>query len=102
MRTRTGLRPALEYDVRVVLGLILVVFGMCVGVVICLEEAEAEAKKNLTPCFQLPAYSLGEAVETVETVEVNAQTNEEVVTTTTREIPMLFVRGDTVVLIIAA
>ncbi|VVC39995.1 Hypothetical protein CINCED_3A009843 [Cinara cedri] len=42
---------------------------------------------------------LGEAEETITTVEVDEETFEEVYKTTKRTIPMLFVRGDGVILV---
>lgn len=42
---------------------------------------------------------LGEAEETVTTVEIDEETYEEVYRTTKRSIPMLFVRGDGVILV---
>lgn len=41
---------------------------------------------------------LGDAEETVTTVEIDEETYEEVYKTTKRTIPMLFVRGDGVIL----
>lgn len=42
---------------------------------------------------------LGDAEETVTTVEIDEETYEEVYKTTKRNIPMLFVRGDGVILV---
>lgn len=42
---------------------------------------------------------LGDAEETVTTVEIDEETYEEVYKTTKRTIPMLFVRGDGVILV---
>ncbi|CAH1738562.1 uncharacterized protein LOC114124552 [Aphis gossypii] len=42
---------------------------------------------------------LGEAEETITTIEVDEETFEEVYKTTKRTIPMLFVRGDGVILV---
>lgn len=42
---------------------------------------------------------LSEAEETVTTIEIDEETYEEVYKTTKRSIPMLFVRGDGVILI---
>ena len=42
---------------------------------------------------------LGEVEETVTTVEIDEETYEEVYRTTKRNIPMLFVRGDGVILV---
>lgn len=42
---------------------------------------------------------LGDAEETVTTVEIDEETYEEVYKTTKRIIPMLFVRGDGVILV---
>merc|ERR1719489_671019 len=42
---------------------------------------------------------LGEVEETVTSVEVDEETYEEVYKTTRRSIPMLFVRGDGVILV---
>ncbi|KAJ1922701.1 Sm-like protein lsm3b, partial [Tieghemiomyces parasiticus] len=42
---------------------------------------------------------LGDVEENVTTVELNAESQEEVVRTTTRKIDMLFVRGDGVILV---
>lgn len=42
---------------------------------------------------------LGEAEETITTVEIDEETYEEVYRTTKRNIPMLFVRGDGVILV---
>lgn len=57
----------------------------------------------MTVCLQ--AYDqhlnmvLGEVEETVTTVEIDEETYEEVYRTTKRNIPMLFVRGDGVILV---
>ena len=37
--------------------------------------------------------------ETITTTEIDAETNEELIQTTKRTIPLLFVRGDVVILI---
>lgn len=42
---------------------------------------------------------LGEVEETITTVEIDEETYEEVYKTTKRSIPMLFVRGDGVILV---
>lgn len=42
---------------------------------------------------------LGDAEETITTVEIDEETYEEVYRTTKRNIPMLFVRGDGVILV---
>lgn len=42
---------------------------------------------------------IGDVEETLTTVEVDEDTYEEVVRTTTRNIPMLFVRGDAVLVL---
>lgn len=42
---------------------------------------------------------LGDVEETVTTVEIDEETYEEVYRTTKRNIPMLFVRGDGVILV---
>lgn len=42
---------------------------------------------------------LGDAEETVTTIEIDEETYEEVYRTTKRNIPMLFVRGDGVILV---
>lgn len=66
-------------------------------------ELTANAK-NFSRYF-LQAYDqhlnmvLGEAEETVTTVEIDEETYEEVYRTTKRNIPMLFVRGDGVILV---
>ena len=42
---------------------------------------------------------LGEVVETVTTQEIDAETDEEIIRTSKRNIEMLFVRGDVVILV---
>ena len=42
---------------------------------------------------------LGEVEETVTTMEIDEETYEELIKTTKRTVPMLFVRGDGVILI---
>lgn len=42
---------------------------------------------------------LGDAEETITTVEIDEETYEEVYRSTKRNIPMLFVRGDGVILV---
>jgi len=42
---------------------------------------------------------LGDADETVTTVDIDEETLEEIIKTTNRRIPMLFVRGDGVILV---
>lgn len=42
---------------------------------------------------------LGEAEETITTIEIDEETYEEMYRTTKRTIPMLFVRGDGVILV---
>merc|ERR1712072_1334053 len=42
---------------------------------------------------------LSDVTETITTVEVDEETDEELVRTTKREVGMLFVRGDTIVLV---
>lgn len=42
---------------------------------------------------------LSGAVETVTSSEVDAISSEEIINTTTREIPLIYIRGDAVVLI---
>ena len=62
-------------------------------------------KLKLTPHVFLQAYDqhlnmiLGDVEETVTTVEIDEETYEEVYRTTKRNIPMLFVRGDGVILV---
>lgn len=61
--------------------------------------------KELLILVVLQAYDqhlnmvLGEAEETITTVEIDEETYEEVYRTTKRNIPMLFVRGDGVILV---
>ena len=62
-------------------------------------------KLILTPHVFFQAYDqhlnmiLGDVEETVTTVEIDEETYEEVYRTTKRNIPMLFVRGDGVILV---
>ena len=42
---------------------------------------------------------LGDAEETVKTVEIDESTDEELISTKTRKLPMVFVRGDVVILV---
>uniref|UniRef100_A0AC35G527 Sm domain-containing protein n=1 Tax=Panagrolaimus sp. PS1159 TaxID=55785 RepID=A0AC35G527_9BILA len=42
---------------------------------------------------------LSDVVETITTTETDPDSTEEIVKTTTREIPLLFIRGDSVVLV---
>lgn len=61
--------------------------------------------RSLKPIFNIQAYDqhlnmiLGEVEETVTTTEVDEETDEEIVKKQTRQIGMLFVRGDIVVLV---
>lgn len=61
--------------------------------------------KHLFTTFLFQAYDqhlnmvLGDAEETITTVEIDEETYEEVYRTTKRNIPMLFVRGDGVILV---
>ncbi|KAG9151726.1 hypothetical protein Leryth_002011 [Lithospermum erythrorhizon] len=60
---------------------------------------------HLNWCIALHAYDqhlnmiLGDIEETVTTVEIDDETYEEIVRTTRRNIPFLFVRGDGVILV---
>lgn len=66
-----------------------------------------ERKKNMciSKTIKFQAYDqhlnmvLGEVEETVTTIEIDEETYEEVYRTTKRNIPMLFVRGDGVILV---
>ena len=59
---------------------------------------------TITTCF-LQAYDthlnmiLGDVEETVTTIEIDEETYEEVYRSTKRTIPMLYVRGDSVILV---
>lgn len=60
---------------------------------------ERELKGRLNAYDQHLNMILGEVEETVTTVEIDEETYEEVYRTTKRNIPMLFVRGDGVILV---
>nr|CAD7263919.1 unnamed protein product [Timema shepardi] len=60
---------------------------------------ERELRGKLHAYDQHLNMVLGEAEETVTTVEIDEETYEEVYKTTKRNIPMLFVRGDGVILV---
>ena len=60
---------------------------------------ERELKGGLNAYDQHLNMILGEVEETVTTVEIDEETYEEVYRTTKRNIPMLFVRGDGVILV---
>ncbi|XP_011568719.2 U6 snRNA-associated Sm-like protein LSm3 [Plutella xylostella] len=60
---------------------------------------ERELRGKLHAYDQHLNMVLGEAEETITTVEIDEETYEEVYRTTKRTIPMLFVRGDGVILV---
>ncbi|KAK0087208.1 hypothetical protein PV325_001577 [Microctonus aethiopoides] len=60
---------------------------------------ERELRGRLHAYDQHLNMVLGDAEETVTTVEIDEETYEEVYRTTKRNIPMLFVRGDGVILV---
>ncbi|CAG5095392.1 Similar to Lsm3: U6 snRNA-associated Sm-like protein LSm3 (Mus musculus) [Cotesia congregata] len=60
---------------------------------------ERELRGRLHAYDQHLNMILGDAEETVTTVEIDEETYEEVYRTTKRNIPMLFVRGDGVILV---
>lgn len=60
---------------------------------------ERELRGRLHAFDQHLNMVLGDAEETVTTVEIDEETYEEVYKTTKRTIPMLFVRGDGVILV---
>ncbi|XP_014256197.1 U6 snRNA-associated Sm-like protein LSm3 [Cimex lectularius] len=60
---------------------------------------ERELRGRLHAYDQHLNMVLGEAEETVTTIEIDEETYEEVYKTTKRNIPMLFVRGDGVILV---
>lgn len=66
---------------------------------------EKQLKHFIDKVFYFKAYDqhmnmiLSDAEETVTTVEIDEETYEEVYRTTKRNIPMLFVRGDGVILV---
>lgn len=60
---------------------------------------ERELRGRLHAYDQHLNMILGDAEETVTTVEIDEETYEEVYKTTKRTIPMLFVRGDGVILV---
>lgn len=74
---------------------------------VCFSEAKDKIfnLNNYNFQFDLQAFDqhlnmvLGDAEETVTTVEIDEETYEEVYKTTKRTIPMLFVRGDGVILV---
>merc|ERR1712170_128545 len=60
---------------------------------------DRELKGRLNAYDQHLNMILGDVEETVTTVEIDEETYEEVYRTTKRNIPMLFVRGDGVILV---
>ncbi|XP_072944618.1 U6 snRNA-associated Sm-like protein LSm3 [Epargyreus clarus] len=60
---------------------------------------ERELRGKLHAYDQHLNMVLGDAEETITTVEIDEETYEEVYRTTKRNIPMLFVRGDGVILV---
>ncbi|NP_001040418.1 LSM Sm-like protein family member [Bombyx mori] len=60
---------------------------------------ERELRGKLHAYDQHLNMVLGDAEETITTVEIDEETYEEVYRTTKRTIPMLFVRGDGVILV---
>merc|ERR1711931_5207 len=60
---------------------------------------DRELKGRLHAYDQHLNMILGEVEETVTTIEIDEETFEEVYKTTKRNIPMLFVRGDGVILV---
>ena len=60
---------------------------------------ERELRGRLHAYDQHLNMVLGDAEETVNTVEIDEETYEEVYKTTKRNIPILFVRGDGVILV---
>ncbi|XP_053229108.1 U6 snRNA-associated Sm-like protein LSm3 [Podarcis raffonei] len=54
---------------------------------------------RLFDCYQHLNKILGDVEETVTTIEMDEETYEEIYKSTKRNIPMLFVRGDGVVLV---
>lgn len=62
-------------------------------------NCEIHCRKSLQAYDQHLNLVLGDAEETVTTVEIDEETYEEVYKTTKRTIPMLFVRGDGVILV---
>lgn len=71
----------------------------------CVQKDCSFTLKFIYVAFFLQAYDqhlnmvLGDAEETITTVEIDEETYEEVYRTTKRTIPMLFVRGDGVILV---
>ncbi|KAI8431808.1 hypothetical protein MSG28_016224 [Choristoneura fumiferana] len=66
----------------------------------CCRQERIEQRQRVRNAYdQHLNMVLGDAEETITTVEIDEETYEEVYRTTKRTIPMLFVRGDGVILV---